>query len=162
MQAGDISLSHRDAQQEEYECIYRDWLDSMSESERKDMERRGLLEPESNIRQINGKSRSVEDMTFLEEPEKPNPAFREATDFVVRVLLEISESKNMALVVDAFLSALGLYSLEGATCADLGKKHGVSKQRFSIVRREIIDRFGLPPAPGGRTKQNRAKKRNES
>lgn len=94
-------------------------------------------------------------MTFLAEPEQPEQASKLETDLLGRVLLELAGQKKPEIMIDAILSQLGLYSLDGLTCEDLGRKHGVSKQRFSIIRTAVTDQFGLPPAPGGRTDEQR-------
>lgn len=145
--------------QDEYLAAYPEWIASLTPEERAKVKHLGLDQPDTDCPQINGKRRSVEDMTFLREKAKGGDPRSMLADLLGRALLEIVSARTPMLHLDAFISALGLYDYEGVSCEQLGKRHGVSKQRFSLVRSTIIDRYALPEPPKGKTRKQRASQR---
>ena len=146
--------------QDDYLAAYPEWIASLTPEERAKVKHLGLDQPDTDCPQINGKRRSIEDMTFLMERKKDKDEQITMVDLLGRVLLDIASSRTPALHLDAWISALGLYDYEGnISCEELGKRHGVSKQRFSLVRSTIIDRYALPEPPKGKTRKQRANQR---
>lgn len=151
----------RARQHAEYLDAYAAWMNELPQSEIERLAEMGLDRPDSDIPQINGKGQSVENLTFLaEEYEQPEPeSDTSASDVLLRAMMELSAAENVKLKLDAFLSALGAYDHEGKTCEDLGRMNGCSKQRFSTVRSDIIDRYGLRAPRTCRTAKQRASRR---
>lgn len=149
-----------DTKKSEYLTTYAQWKADMSPQQLDTLKRLGVLEPDNDPQQINGKNRSVEDMSFLsiEEIEIKNETEGETrADVIAAVVSRIRASGSPLLYIDALLSALRVHKIENMTCEELARRHGVTKQRFQTLRSQIIDAFNLPQAPGGMDEHAREK-----
>ena len=112
----------------------------------------------NNGHAISNFSHSVEELTFIREPEdNEDDNTRDLAAAIVPILLEIRAAGKPEMAVDALLSMLGDYGCPRSLEAT-AMQHGVSKQRFSIVRSQISDRFGVKPAGSQYTHERRAVK----
>lgn len=165
-------LERRGSWQSEYEGAYGEWIASLSAEERENLELLGIAEPDTDCPQINGKTRSAEDLdsviniTALKQGRHPDiPSGEEESKSVEdshntaaalrTVIVDLLGAKNLKLHLDAWASALGL---EDATCAELGNRNGCTRQRFAYVRGQIVDQFGLR-LPNCRSREIRAEHR---
>jgi hypothetical protein len=139
----------RARQQREYEVEYRRWFATLPPSEQRKLKAIGADQPDGDIRQINGKRRTAEDMDLPDDSapdpsEYSEPSRSVAAAGIARVLIDIANSRNVSLMLDVALFALGCYDGTPETCETLGTRHGVSKQRFGFLLVHFRDTYGLP------------------
>ena len=66
-----------------------------------------------------------------------------ASAMLIAVFIFIKDHDNPKLTIDRIIWALGLATCGGASCAEMAREHGISKQAFVQGAHRIVDAIGL-------------------
>ena len=127
----------------DYLDAYPGFVESLPPRERAFAISNGLDKPDPDFQQINTQRNphvAAEELTT--DDVDVHQMSREEADVVFRILGDLLASKATKLHIACFLSILGHWDHDGTT-EELARRYGVSKQRFSLVRSQIADSYGI-------------------
>lgn len=135
------------------------WTAGLDPEELSYLEVVGADQPDKDGQQLNGQRSDVSDHEWIPEPDDTQELTRPEADVLVRVLLLVAASDKPGLIAEVILSLLGQWGFDESGPA-MAKRHGISKQRFSTTRLQVLDTFGLRAAAGSdQNVERRAKRR---
>ena len=161
--------SEKDA---EYQRQYREWIESMSPEDRKQVEEAGLAEP-MLARHGNGSpdrdladsplASHNPDIAALVDHEPPGdtaPEMLDATEALRHLVADLISEGNARLTVECLAVALGLSAYNGESMTDIAKRHGITRAAVSKRCVDITERLNLPPSRAMRSEMARRIYRN--
>jgi len=153
----------------QYALAYREWVASLSQAERAQLEAEGIATPDT-CRRTSTRSGDQLILQLTASPEA-NPADAidsdqppaqsvhsldtSVADALASFCARIRSHPNPLLAFDAACFATGIMDVEGLSETDLAERHGVTRAAFSRLVVQWALTFGLSPSRGMRSEKAR-------
>ena len=127
----------------DYLDAYPGFVESLPPRERAFAISNGLDKPDPDFYQVHTNRESDEILDFQSTDDiGEHVTSQKEADIVFRILGDLFTSKATKLHIACFLSMLGHWEHDD-TVEAMAKRFGISKQRFSLVRSQIADSYGM-------------------
>ncbi len=145
------------SQDARYRHEYRRWVASLPEEERQELEKQGLLEPETDRRQESGSRKDISERNLAADEPLPNQtSWDEMPDHTVpnedemwaairSILGELLSQDNIRLTLDCFALVTGITYM-GDSMTIIARRYGVTRSAVSKRCVALSQKLNLNPS----------------